>query len=85
MRIGKAMDYNYRICQNPRMRRPGAEIEAVYESARQLYENLLEQGVAREHARMVLPVSQFTTFFWTRQRFEPNDFPQPSKFWPRAI
>ncbi len=65
VRVGKAMDYHYESL-------PPAENEALrtaiaghYEAARALYERLLAVGVAREHARMVLPVAQYTTFFWT--------------------
>jgi thymidylate synthase (FAD) len=64
-RAGKAMDYHYESLppdQNDALR--GA-MAAHYEAARALYDRLLEVGVAREHARMVLPVAQYTTFLWT--------------------
>lgn len=35
------------------------------ESSYQAYKKLLEAGVAREMARCVLPVSQYTQFYWT--------------------
>ena len=65
MRVGKAMDYNYEDMPEPQNSEALEALQNVYESARSLYESLLEQGVAREHARMVLPVSQYTTFVWT--------------------
>lgn len=34
------------------------------ESSYKAYETLLEQGVSRELARMILPQSMYTTFFW---------------------
>ena len=37
----------------------------VYEQAYATYERLVEQGVAREVARAVLPVGAYTEFFWT--------------------
>jgi thymidylate synthase (FAD) len=41
------------------------EFQAVYEAAFEAYERLVEQGVARELARAVLPVGAYTEFFWT--------------------
>jgi thymidylate synthase (FAD) len=41
------------------------ELRAVYESAYQTYERLVELGVARELARCVLPVGAYTEFYWT--------------------
>jgi thymidylate synthase (FAD) len=37
----------------------------VYETAYATYERLVEQGVARELARAVLPVGAYTEFYWT--------------------
>lgn len=42
-----------------------AELTMAYESAFDHYELLLENGVAKEMARMVLPLSLYTEFFWT--------------------
>lgn len=42
-----------------------ALIEASYERSYQDYKTLLEHGVAREMARMVLPVGQYTEFYIT--------------------
>ena len=39
--------------------------QAVYDHAYQTYEELLEQGVAKEVARNVLPVAIYTQFYWT--------------------
>jgi thymidylate synthase (FAD) len=41
------------------------ELRAVYENAYATYERLVEQGVARELARAVLPVGAYTEFYWT--------------------
>jgi thymidylate synthase (FAD) len=41
------------------------ELRAVYEHAFSTYERLVEQGVARELARVVLPVGAYTEFYWT--------------------
>jgi thymidylate synthase (FAD) len=65
VRVGKAMDYRYEALPPDENREAVESIAAVYEHARSVYEALLAKGVAREHARMVLPVAQFTTFVWT--------------------
>jgi thymidylate synthase (FAD) len=41
------------------------EMRAVYDQAYATYERLVEQGVAREVARAVLPVGAYTEFYWT--------------------
>jgi thymidylate synthase (FAD) len=41
------------------------ELRAVYETAYETYTRLVEQGVARELARCVLPVGAYTEFYWT--------------------
>lgn len=41
------------------------EFSCVISSAYDRYKSLLEKGVAREMARMVLPVCQYTQFYWT--------------------
>ncbi len=41
------------------------EIEEIQERVFGFYRKLLEQGVARELARMVLPLSLYTQFYWT--------------------
>ncbi len=40
-------------------------IEAHYSSSYQLYQDLMEAGVARELARIVLPLAVYTEFYWT--------------------
>jgi thymidylate synthase (FAD) len=40
-------------------------LREVYEHAYETYERLVEQGVAREVARAVLPVGAYTEFYWT--------------------
>src|ERR1700730_91298 len=41
------------------------ELRAVYEHAFETYERLVERGVARELARVVIPVGAYTEFYWT--------------------
>lgn len=42
-----------------------ASMDSQLQSARKLYEHLLDAGVARELARIVLPLSQYTRWVWT--------------------
>ena len=39
--------------------------EEVFESTYSAYQKLLDMGVARELARIVLPLSHYTEFYWT--------------------
>jgi thymidylate synthase (FAD) len=64
-RAGKAIDYSYAPLPESENAALRQEILDFYEQARAVYESLLARGVAPEHARMVLPVAQYTTFFWT--------------------
>ena len=41
------------------------ELRTVYETAYLAYTRLVEQGVARELARSVIPVGAYTEFYWT--------------------
>ena len=41
------------------------ELRTVYETAYAAYTRLVEQGVARELARSVIPVGAYTEFYWT--------------------
>ncbi len=41
------------------------EIRATAEQAFEAYERMLEQGVAKEVARTVLPLSMYTKYFWS--------------------
>src|SRR5713226_3187608 len=41
------------------------ELRRVYADAYATYERLVEQGVAREVARSILPVGAYTEFYWT--------------------
>ena len=41
------------------------ELQAVYDLAYATYTRLVEEGVARELARSVIPVGAYTEFYWT--------------------
>ncbi|MFC1682187.1 FAD-dependent thymidylate synthase [Nanoarchaeota archaeon] len=40
------------------------QIQQAGEAARETYDNLIEKGVSRELARTVLPLAQYTEFYW---------------------
>jgi thymidylate synthase (FAD) len=65
LRLQKARNYKYETMELAASGPLLDKISAFYESAYALYRDLLEQGVAREHARMVLPLSLYTQFYWT--------------------
>lgn len=41
------------------------EVQALYDHAQELYDNLINGGVAPEQARMVLPQAMYTSWYWT--------------------
>lgn len=41
------------------------QMNEVCELAKQTYHQLIENGVAKELARIVLPVNTYTEFYWT--------------------
>lgn len=65
LRMGKAMDYTYADAPPEVNAHFRGRYAAVLGEARALYEEMLAAGIAREVARMILPVAQYTTFFWT--------------------
>ena len=42
-----------------------SNIKILNDFAKELYQSLLDQGVAPEQARMVLPLSTYTEWYWT--------------------
>lgn len=65
VQVGKAMDYQYIALPEDIDTYYRQLMHEHFESGRKLYERLLDARVAREHARLVLPVAQYTTFIWT--------------------
>lgn len=62
---GKAMDYEMSVADADVASAAHNEIRSAIAASRRSYERLLELGVAREQARIVLPVAQYTTFVWS--------------------
>jgi thymidylate synthase (FAD) len=63
--VGKPGSYTFEPVADELAERTREELQAVYEHAFATYERLVEDGVAREVARAVLPVGAYTEFYWT--------------------
>jgi thymidylate synthase (FAD) len=63
--IGKPGAYSFDPVQPEVRAAARAEIRAVAENAFEAYERMLEQGVAKEVARTVLPLAMYTKYFWS--------------------
>ena len=65
LRAQKARNYKYENLDEKDNQELLAKIESFYQQASDLYKELLSRGVAKEHARIVLPLSLYTQFYWT--------------------
>ncbi len=63
--VGKPGAYSFEPVEPELAERTREELQAVYETAYATYTRLVEEGVARELARSVLPVGAYTEFYWT--------------------
>jgi thymidylate synthase (FAD) len=63
--IGKPGAYSFEPVDPGLAEQTREELQAVYDAAYATYTRLVEQGVARELARSVLPVGAYTEFYWT--------------------
>ena len=63
--VGKPGAYSFEPVDPELAETAREELRAVYEAAYAAYERLVEQGVARELARAVIPVGAYTEFYWT--------------------
>jgi thymidylate synthase (FAD) len=63
--VGKPGAYSFETVDAELAEQTRDDMRAVYEAAFATYERLVEQGIAREVARAVLPVGAYTEFYWT--------------------
>jgi len=63
--VGKPGAYSFEPVRGELAETTREELRQVYETAYATYERLVEQGVARELARAVIPVGAYTEFYWT--------------------
>jgi thymidylate synthase (FAD) len=63
--VGKPGSYSFEPVEPDVAEAARDELSAVYDAAFAAYERLMELGVARELARLVMPVGAYTEFYWT--------------------
>jgi thymidylate synthase (FAD) len=63
--VGKPGSYSFEPVAPELAEQTRESLRAVYDAAYATYAQLVEQGVAREIARCVLPVGAYTEFYWT--------------------
>ena len=63
--VGKPGSYSFEPVDPELAERTREELQALYDTAYATYTRLVEDGVARELARSVLPVGAYTEFYWT--------------------
>ena len=63
--VGKPGAYSFEPVDADLAERTREELQAVYDLAYATYTRLVEEGVARELARSVIPVGAYTEFYWT--------------------
>ena len=63
--VGKPGAYTFEPVDDDRRDAARQEIEENADRAFEAYERLLEQGVAKEVARTVLPLSTYTKYYWS--------------------
>jgi len=63
--VGKPGAYTFETVDPELAEQTREELQRVYSDAYATYERLVEQGIAREIARCVLPVGAYTEFYWT--------------------
>jgi thymidylate synthase (FAD) len=63
--VGKPGAYTFESVDEELAERTREELREVYEHAYATYERLVEAGVARELARLAIPVGAYTEFYWT--------------------
>src|ERR687888_2605516 len=63
--VGKPGAYSFEVVEPELAETAREELRAVYDAAYATYARLVEAGVARELARLVMPVGAYTEFYWT--------------------
>jgi len=63
--VGKPGAYSFEAVEPELAEQTREELQAVYDAAYETYTRLVEQGVARELARLVMPMGAYTEFYWT--------------------
>lgn len=65
VQVGKPGAYTYEPANNEQAARHQDRLRAVYESATQAYHDALADGVAKQQARLCLPVAIYSEMIWS--------------------
>ncbi|MDZ7270830.1 MAG: FAD-dependent thymidylate synthase [candidate division KSB1 bacterium] len=65
LRSEKGPDYQYGLLGEEADSRLRGQMAEHFSRSYELYQALLAEGVAKEHARIVLPLALYTQFYWT--------------------
>jgi thymidylate synthase (FAD) len=63
--VGKPGAYSFEPVDSELAERTREELQALYDAAYTTYTRLVEEGVARELARLAMPMGAYTEFYWT--------------------
>jgi thymidylate synthase (FAD) len=63
--LGKPGAYTFEPVDEETRKAARGEIEQASQRAFEAYERMLDEGVAKEIARMVLPLNMYTTYYWS--------------------
>jgi thymidylate synthase (FAD) len=63
--VGKPGAYSFEPVDPELAERTREELQALYDAAYTTYTRLVEEGVARELARLAMPMGAYTEFYWT--------------------
>ncbi len=64
-RTQKDKDYRYSDIEDGSAAEFSGKLDEIYEKVYSLYKEFIERGVAKELARIILPLSLYTQFYWT--------------------
>lgn len=65
LRTQKARNYKFELVDEDLNDELKQKISDSYDYCYKVYKELLDKGVAKEHARIVLPLSLYTQFYWS--------------------
>jgi thymidylate synthase (FAD) len=63
--VGKPGAYSFEPVEPELAEQTREELRAAYDAAHSTYTRLVDEGVARELARLVMPMGAYTEFYWT--------------------
>jgi thymidylate synthase (FAD) len=63
--VGKPGAYSFEPVESDLAEQTREQLQAVYDAAYATYTELVDRGVARELARLAIPMGAYTEFYWT--------------------